>query len=296
MQSCSCPTNLESEMLLVGKSGSQGGEMKKGSPEEGQVSHTCTPGILSSRELELTGDPDRILFNYIVLINTTSQYDYVLPCPMSPSPPSHTHGPLHNSVKAVAVDALDSKEMPAAILAPTFTVVAQNVHYPRKVRWHGLRGHVPRPLCPHPPHGLLVHDALLADRAPVVMTREGTKAVRVYGVPAREILRSLTGAEHVLAAHGAGRLVLVLEAGVGVVDTNRDAHVATVAVSVFFRAADAAEAALFAMEGALAQGHPYIALIAVVLSERDATLDAAVRPEKEMLLGIIRCIERNRRD
>ena len=194
---------------------------------------------------------------------------------------SHTHDPLNDGVKAVAVDALDSKEMPAAILAPTLAVVAENVHHPRQVRRHGLRGHVPRPLRPHPRHGLLVHDALLADRAPVVVAREGPEAVRVYGVPAREVLRGLAAAEHVLAAHGAGRLVLVLEAGLGVVDADRDAHAAPVAVPVFLGAADAAETALVAVEGAFAEGHPDVALIAVVLGERDAALDAVVCPCKK---------------
>ena len=63
-----------------------------------------------------------------------------------------------------------------------------------------------------------------------------------------------------------------------VVDVDRDAHAAPVAVAERFASADAAEAAVFAVEGTLALDHPQVAYVAVVLPELDGAVgvDAAV--------------------
>ena len=63
-----------------------------------------------------------------------------------------------------------------------------------------------------------------------------------------------------------------------VVDVDRDAHAAPVAVPEGLPSSDAAEAALGAVEGALALDHPQVAHIAVVLPELDGAVgvDAAV--------------------
>mmetsp|Transcript_33138 Transcript_33138/g.69608 ORF Transcript_33138/g.69608 Transcript_33138/m.69608 type:complete len:194 (+) Transcript_33138:405-986(+) len=100
--------------------------------------------------------------------------------------------------------------------------------------------------------------------------------MRVNGVAARQILRTLSRREHVLATHRTVVLVLVLHAAVGVVDAGGDAHAALDAVSEVFLSAYAAEAALVAVERAFVEGHPDVAFGAVVLGEGDSAFDAFI--------------------
>ena len=93
---------------------------------------------------------------------------------------------------------------------------------------------------------------------------------------AGQVLRRLAAAKHVLATHGTIILVLVLEALVRLEDAHGNAHTALVAVAKVFRTADAAKAALLAMEGFLGQGHPEIATAAMVLSEDRLAIYALV--------------------
>eukprot|EP00581_Thalassiosira_minuscula_P035024 CAMPEP_0184451020 /NCGR_PEP_ID=MMETSP0740-20130409/6151_1 /TAXON_ID=385413 /ORGANISM="Thalassiosira miniscula, Strain CCMP1093" /LENGTH=179 /DNA_ID=CAMNT_0026821417 /DNA_START=317 /DNA_END=856 /DNA_ORIENTATION=- len=116
--------------------------------------------------------------------------------------------------------------------------------------------------------------------------------MRMNGMPARQILRTLPRTEHVLAAHRTVVLVLVRHAIVGAVDGGGDAHAALGAVTEVGLAADAAEAALVAVEGTFGEGHPYVAFGAVVLGEGYFALDAlvgfAILPPSALLTNHLR--------
>jgi len=168
--------------------------------------------------------------------------------------------------------------MPIAILALPLAIITHDIHHPRQILRHGLHLDIPRPRRPRRAHARPRHHRLLAYRAPVVESRQIAKAMRVNGVPARQILRTLSRREHVLATHRAVILVLVLHAAVGVVDAGGDAHAALDAVAEVFASADAAEAALVTVEGAFVEGHPDVAFGAVVLGEGDSAFDAFVAP------------------
>ena len=173
---------------------------------------------------------------------------------------------------------LDAQKVPVAILAARLAVVAHDVHDAGQIGRHGLHLYVPRAGGPRGRHGLLADDGLLADGAAVVEAGELAEAVSVDGVAAGQVLGRLAGGEHILAAHGTVVLVLILHAVVIVVDVDRDAHAAPVAVAERFATADAAEAAVLAVERTLALDHPQVADVAVVLSELDGAVrvDAAV--------------------
>ena len=185
---------------------------------------------------------------------------------------------LHHGVEAGAMGTLDAQKVPVAILAARLAVVAHDVDDAGQIGGHGLHLDVPRAGGPRGRHGLLADDGLLAYGAAVVEAGELAEAVGVDGVAAGQVLGRLAGGEHVFAAHGTVVLVLVLHAVVIVVDVDRDAHAAPVAVAERFATADAAEAAVFAVERPLALDHPQVADVAVVLSELDGAvgIDAAV--------------------
>jgi len=166
--------------------------------------------------------------------------------------------------------------VPIAILALPLAIITHDTHHPRQILRHGLHLDIPRPLRPRRAHARPRHHRLLAYRAPVIEPCQIAKAMRVNGVPARQILRTLSRREHVLATHRAVVLVLVLHAAVGVVDAGGDAHAALDAVAEVFASADAAEAALVAVEGTFVEGHPDVAFGAVVLGEFDFAFDAFV--------------------
>jgi hypothetical protein len=73
-------------------------------------------------------------------------------------------------------------------------------------------------------------------------------------------------------------LVLVLHAVVIIINVDRDAHAAPVAVPEGLPSTDAAETAVGAVEGTLALDHPQVANVAMVLPELDGAVgvDAAV--------------------
>ena len=98
------------------------------------------------------------------------------------------------------------------------------------------------------------------------------------GVAAGQILGRLAGGEHILAADGTVVLVLILHAVVIVINVDRDAHAAPVAVAEGLATADPTKAAVGAVEGTLALDHPQVANVAVVLAELDGAVgvDAAV--------------------
>ena len=195
-----------------------------------------------------------------------------------PGASSQRRQPLHHGVEAGTPGTLHPQEVPVPALALPLAVVAPDVHHPRQVLRHGLHLDVPRPRRPRRAHGRPAHHGLLAYRAAVVEPGQVAEAVRVYGVTARQVLGALAGGEHVLPAHRAVVLVLVRHAGVGVVHGGGDAHAAAGAVAEPFAPADAAEAALVAVEGTLLEVHPDVALGAVVLGEGYSAADARIRP------------------
>lgn len=169
--------------------------------------------------------------------------------------------------------------MPIAILALGLAIVAQNVYHPRQILRHWLHRDVSGPRRPCRAHRRPIHHRLLAYGAAVVVRgQEVAKAVRVDGVSARQVLRALPAGKHVLAAHRAVVLVLVRHAVVGVEGACGDAHAAPGAVAELVAPADAAEAALVAVEGLFAEFHPDVALGTVVLGEGDSALEAGISP------------------
>jgi hypothetical protein len=125
-----------------------------------------------------------------------------------------------NRIEGRANRALNTQKMPLPTMRFSFTVVAHDIHNTLQIGWHGMFRYIPCPSLPGRCHALLTHDCLLANGATVVKAGQFAKTVGVNGVTARQILRRLTGREHVFATDGAVVLVLVLEALVSVKDTD----------------------------------------------------------------------------
>ena len=96
------------------------------------------------------------------------------------------------------------------------------------------------------------------------------------GMSAGQVLRRLSRGKHVFSADGAVVLVLILEALVGIKDTDGDAHATLVAMTEGFDTAHAAEPTAVAMERFLAQGHPQVTHDAMALSKLSLAVDALV--------------------
>lgn len=107
------------------------------------------------------------------------------------------------------------------------------------------------------------------------------------GVSARQVLRRLTGGEHIFAANRAIVLVFVAKALVRVKDRHRDAHATLVAVSKGFHSSHSTKAALLAMKRFFRHTHPEITFLTVVLSKDRLALDALVA-ESEISKGRVR--------
>jgi hypothetical protein len=152
-------------------------------------------------------------------------------------------------IERVAARALDTKKMPLSPVTFGFAIVAHNIHNPLQIGGHGMFRNIPSAGFPGGRHTLLTDNCLFTDRATVVKPREFPETMGVNRVSARQVLRRLTRGEHVLTADGTVVLVLVLEALVGIKDTDRNAHATLVAVAKGFDASNAAKPTLNAMKG-----------------------------------------------
>jgi len=166
--------------------------------------------------------------------------------------------------------------VPVTILTFCLAIITHDIHHPSQILRHGLHLNIPRPGRPRRRHGRPRHHRLLTNRTPIIESRQITKAMRVNGMPTGQILRTLAGGEHVLATHRTAVLVLVRHAIVRFVDGGGDAHAAFGAVAEVVPSADAAEAALVAVEGTFVEGHPDVAFGAVVLGEGDSAVCACI--------------------
>ena len=98
----------------------------------------------------------------------------------------------------------------------------------------------------------------------------------VNGMSTGQILRRLSGREHIFPAHGAIVLVLILETIVGKEDIDRNAHAALLAMTEGLYTSYTAKTTLIAMKGFLGLRHPKITNIAVVFTELDSTTCALI--------------------
>ncbi len=135
---------------------------------------------------------------------------------------------LHNCVEAAAAGALNPEKVPLSIGRLGLTVIAHDIHRTLEIGWHGVLGNVPGAGFPRGRHALLTDDGLLANGAAIIKASQFAEAMGVNGVPARQILRTLSTAKHIFTADGTIVLVLVLEALVAFKDANADAHAALV--------------------------------------------------------------------
>lgn len=165
--------------------------------------------------------------------------------------------------------------MPLQPVASSFALDAGHADRSRELRRHGLRRHRSRPRLPDVGH---VHHALLADGTAVVvpLSKQTPEAVAVHGVTAAHRGRRPSTVEHGLQTDGAVVAELVLEALVLVEVVGGNAHFAHVTVTKVLPSADAADAAVGAVERSRREGHPKIADVAVVLSEGDGARNAPV--------------------
>mmetsp|Transcript_2534 Transcript_2534/g.6848 ORF Transcript_2534/g.6848 Transcript_2534/m.6848 type:complete len:224 (+) Transcript_2534:1063-1734(+) len=182
---------------------------------------------------------------------------------------------LHR-IERTAVGALRSQEVPILPQTLRLTIVADDVHHPLQIGWHGMLGNVAGPCLPRGSHGLLRDDGLFADRTAVVESGKFPEAMGVDGMTAGQVLRRLARGKHVLSTDGTVVLVLVLEALVGVENADRNAHAAFVAMHEGFPSTDSAESALMTMEWFLRLRHPQVANMTMVFTEHCLAVDAMV--------------------
>jgi hypothetical protein len=156
---------------------------------------------------------------------------------------------LDDSVKGVASWALNSQKVPVSIAAFGFTVVAHDIDNPLQVTGHGMLGNIARPGFPSRRHTLLAHNRLFTDWAAIIKACQLSKAVCMNGMSTGQILRRLSGREHVLSTNRAVVLVLVSEALMRIKDTDGDAHAALGAMTKGFYSTDTAETTLIAVKG-----------------------------------------------
>ena len=187
------------------------------------------------------------------------------------------HGnPLHDGIERRAGPALNSEEVPCAILIGTLAVVADDGHGLGQIRRDGLQfdahGHgIPRRL-----HPLVRFGRLLADGTAGIMGGQLTEAVPVDGVAAGHLVRGRAGAEQILLADGTILHVLADLAVVLGKERGVDAHAAVIAVAEVFGPTDTTEAALCTVVGTFLGRHPQVANGAVILSKLDTAADAVV--------------------
>ena len=187
------------------------------------------------------------------------------------------HGnPLHDGIERRAGPALNSEEVPCAILIGTLAVVADDGHGLGQIRRDGLQfdahGHgIPRRL-----HPFVRFSSLLAHGTAGIMSGQLAEAVPVDGVAAGHLVRGRTGAEEVFLTDGAVGHVLARLAVVIIEKEGINARAAVMTVLEVLPATDSAEATVGAMVRLLLGRHPQVADVAVVLSESDATFDALV--------------------
>jgi hypothetical protein len=126
---------------------------------------------------------------------------------------------------------------------------------------------------------LLRNYRFLANGASVVEASELSEAMSMNSMPARQILRRLTTAEHVLSTHRTVVLVFITKTIVGVVDMDTNAHAALLAVPKGFDATHTAKATLRTVEGLLRTSHPEVTNATMIFSKRNTALNATVSEE-----------------
>mmetsp|Transcript_8601 Transcript_8601/g.19333 ORF Transcript_8601/g.19333 Transcript_8601/m.19333 type:complete len:333 (+) Transcript_8601:195-1193(+) len=184
---------------------------------------------------------------------------------------------IHHGIKTRTPRTLHAQKVPIAILALHLTIVTHDRNHPRQILRHGLHLNIPRPCLPRRAHGRPRHDRLFTNGTTIIEPGQVTKTMSVNGMPTRQILRTLTRREHVLATDRAVVFVLVRHAIVGIVHGDGYAHAALGAVAKVVTSPHAAETAFVAVEGTFVEGHPNVAFGTVVFGKGDSTTRACIR-------------------
>mmetsp|Transcript_2797 Transcript_2797/g.6058 ORF Transcript_2797/g.6058 Transcript_2797/m.6058 type:complete len:242 (+) Transcript_2797:505-1230(+) len=166
--------------------------------------------------------------------------------------------------------------MPTPILLYHLTIITLDRDHLGQFRRHRLQSNPHGHSIPRGFHPLMRLCRLFANRTPRIMTRQLTKAMPVNGVAAWQFVGGVSARKEVFVTDGAVGHVLPDFAIVMVEKLFVDAHSAVLTVTEIFSTADAAEAAVGAVVGALFIGHPEVADGTVVFAELDVAVDAVV--------------------
>ena len=161
---------------------------------------------------------------------------------------SRTQDLFDHRIERAALRALNAKEMPLQTSTFHFTVIAHDIHDALQVRGHGVFGNIAGPCFPGRGHALLTDDGFLTNGTAIIKTSEFTKAMRVNGMTARQVLGRLTRGEHIFSADGTIVFVFVFEALMRLKDGDGNAHAAFIAVSKGFYSTDPTKSTLYTMK------------------------------------------------
>lgn len=190
--------------------------------------------------------------------------------------PTHHRYPIHDGVEALAVSTLHAKEVPRPIHLHLLAVVAHDRDDLAQFRRYRLERDAHRHGVPRRLHPLMGLGRLLAHGTPAVMTRKLSKAVPVYGVPARELMTRVPARKEVLLADGTVAHVFAQLAVVVREELPVDAHPAVHAVAKVLAPPYPTEPAIRTVVGTLLVRHPKVAYCAVILTKLDITVGAEV--------------------